>query len=422
VLGITGTHITAAVKPLFVKEIIFTDASAARRVKGSCSSLIPDTCLEDRQFRAQKKPLTLNTEITTLPGEQRLCMVPPELPSGRNRVGGPGRFKLEREATGLPSRSGDENTKSLLLPSDVDWVSIGLSPSDVSAAIQIHRKWDGQLFRVHVRDGRTFVLKTFPRRETEDAPTEILAYAVLSEHQVTLLPHRLSERAVLLEDLARSRRWRLANNCDVAQESVGRSLALWYRHFHSAGRYFVTAKDPRLSQLRYEWEQVTPTSVMDLAERGISGPACGWRYVAEHISAILSAIRAMPCTFNYNDFHWSNLAISRAARDRKVALFDFHLFGVGMAYSDIRNVSSALHEPARSAFLDAYGPGEERERLLDAPVATLSAVLFGLQQQAVPRWTNALLDEIRSGAFEDALRNASDVLGEGSGYTIQEPA
>lgn len=322
----------------------------------------------------------------------------------------------------MPNRSGDERTKSLLFPSVVDWVSMGLSPSDISAIIRVHQKWNSQLYRVHVRDGRTFVLKTFPGEKTEGAPTEVLAYAVLSEHQVTLLSHRLSERAVLLEDLARSRRWRLARNCDVSQKSVGQFLALWYRHFHSAGRHFIASKDPRLSQLQFEWERVTPTSVMDLAERGIGRPACGWRWVAEHICAITEAIRKMPCTFNYNDFHWSNFAISRVARDGKVALFDFHLFGLGTAYSDIRNVSYSLEEPAKSAFLDAYGPVSERERVLDAPVATLSAVLFRLQQQTVPRWTNALLDEIRSGAFEDSLRNALDVAGEGSGYTIHQPA
>jgi hypothetical protein len=315
----------------------------------------------------------------------------------------------------LPNCSVPESDESLALQSGINWVSIGLSPGDISAISQIHQKWDSRLFRVCVRDGQTFVLKTFPGGEAEGAPTEILAYAVLSEHQVTVLPHLLSERAVLLEDLARSRRWRLARKCDVSRESVGRSLAAWYRDFHSAGHRFVTAKDPRVSQLRYEWERVTPASVIDLAERGIGRPACGWRWVAEHIPAITEAIRGMPCTFNYNDFHWSNFAISRVVRDGKVALFDFHLFGVGMAYSDIRNVSYVLQEPARSAFLDAYGPVRERERVLDAPVATLSGVLLRLQRQTVPRWTNALLDEIRDGAFEDDLRRALDVIGKDSG-------
>jgi hypothetical protein len=67
----------------------------------------------------------------------------------------------------------------------------------------------------------------------------------------------------------------------------------------------------------------------------------------------MERITSLDETLTYNDFYWTNLAVSS---DRKEALmFDYNLLGVGFRYNDIRNVCSSLSEEAQKVFVDVYG-------------------------------------------------------------------
>jgi hypothetical protein len=72
-----------------------------------------------------------------------------------------------------------------------------------------------------------------------------------------------------------------------------------------------------------------------------------WTLAAKHIEAIKDAMRSLPETLNYNDFHWTNLALSRrSVPSLRAVVYDYHLLGIGLCYSDCRNVVGSLGDRA----------------------------------------------------------------------------
>lgn len=58
------------------------------------------------------------------------------------------------------------------------------------------------------------------------------------------------------------------------------------------------------------------------------------------------------------------LAFSRELEPSvRAVVYDYHLLGIGLAYSDCRNVAGSLGERVQSAFWEAYGSVDEREAL-----------------------------------------------------------
>jgi len=113
----------------------------------------------------------------------------------------------------------------------------------------------------------------------------------------------------------------------------------------------------------------------------------------------------------YNNFHWTNLALSRDSLSHQRALiFDYHLLEHGMRASDYRNVSGVLGEAARAAFQTEYGPVDEREAVLDAPVAVLYALHEALRWPQLPHWALSLVNEVTTGELEAMLRRAIVVI------------
>lgn len=78
-------------------------------------------------------------------------------------------------------------------------------------------------------------------------------------------------------------------------------------------------------------------------------------------------------------------------------MYDYHLLGIGLAYSDCRNVASVPHGAAREAFWDAYRDVDRREAVLDAPLATLYALSVAVQRPRFPGWAVPLRQEAESG-------------------------
>ena len=132
---------------------------------------------------------------------------------------------------------------------------------------------------------------------------------------------------------------------------------------------------------------------------------------AEHIEALKDGLRSLPETLTYNDFHWTNLALSRHQRPEfRAVVFDYHLLGIGLAASNCRNVGGSLGAAARAAFWVAYGAVDERAAALDAPVATLHALRVAVQRPELPRWALPLVHEVTTGELEAKLRHALALL------------
>jgi len=122
-----------------------------------------------------------------------------------------------------------------------------------------------------------------------------------------------------------------------------------------------------------EYQQFVDRRIAQFSAQAAHGKRFGmemltvWQLAADHLEALLAAFRAFQETLNYNDFHWTNLALTHEEPLRAV-VFDYDLLGIGPVYCDIRNVLGSLGEPAQGAFREAYGPVDERIAVFDKPL------------------------------------------------------
>lgn len=305
--------------------------------------------------------------------------------------------------------SQDRETDSLgELADNCDLSRLGIDPAEVAEASPVHDGHGSRVYRIVTARG-SLILKWFA--ESAQA-NEVRCYALLQRHGVpTLATHGWAEDAILLEDLESSSGWRPATAGDVESPDVGVAVAEWYRALHAAGRRVLASPEQKPAFLQREADALTPAVVLETGQKlGLAADPV-WRLAADSIEALVEAMRALPETLNYNDFHWSNLALSREqGQPLQAIVYDYHLLGIGLAYSDCRNVTSGLGGTAAAAFMEAYGPVDEQEALLDAPVSVLSGLSVAVQRPQLPAWSAALIRRSENGQLEKELRRALEAL------------
>ena len=294
------------------------------------------------------------------------------------------------------------------LPVEYNLHALGLRPSAVTAVTLLRQQHGHVLYRL-TYGHQSFVLKGFA--ESRHA-VELHAYALLAQLGVPTLPvYGQATNALLLEDLATSPLRRLAAEADMQHEATGVAVARWYHILHTAGQTLLQITPVPQWLYPREVDRLDAAVIVSIGERLQLTAHSVWQLAAEHIEALKQAIRALPTTLTYNDFHSTNLALSRdRLSDRRAIIFDYHLLGIGMRASDYRNVSGALGEAARAAFQAQYGAVDAREAVLDAPVAVLYALHEALRWPQLPRWALSLVDEVRTGRLEAKLRRAIAVI------------
>lgn len=296
------------------------------------------------------------------------------------------------------------------LPDGCDLSQLGLEYPELADVSVIPGKHAAALYRLVCSDGRRFVVKCFPQEATA---SEVRAYDLLTRYDVPVLPLLgQTERALLLEDLNASDTWRLAEDGDVEDAAVGAAVARWYRRLHAAGREIMLTAPQDMGFLGRESDALETESMSRTAERLGLGHHPGWRRASAHVNALREAMRALPETLNYNDFHWSNLALTRHHSEAVEAIvFDYHLLGLGPSYSDYRNVLTSLRGDAARAFRDGYGPIDDREAALDAPVSIMIALITAARRPVFPSWAKPCLRAVSDGSFECDLDRAIALLG-----------
>ena len=271
----------------------------------------------------------------------------------------------------------------------------------LESAELISEKNSAALYRVTTA-GRSMVLKVF---SGEDRASEVRAYDLLASCGVPTLPtYGIAPNAILIEDLAASPDWRLARESDVTKAEVGVAVAEWYRGLHSAGdRLASQAGLPGF--LNREYDALSPETIAKTCRRLGTGEAPVWRLATEHVDALKRAVRSFPETLTYNDFHWTNLALSRNEPLRAI-VFDYHLLGIGPAYCDIRNVTGSLGPAAREAFLQAYGPWDDTIAVIDRPLSALYSLSVAAGLPRLPGWAKPCMAGVTNGGLESSLAKA----------------
>ncbi len=277
---------------------------------------------------------------------------------------------------------------------------LGLEPDTFSQAVLLSQRHGHAVWRVSSHQ-RSRILKWLPAGK---ARIEISTYQLLRSLGVATLPlYASSEEAILIEDLDHSPTWRLVQESDVSRAEVGRAVARWYRQFHAAGAELVS-KTGAPAFLKREADELTPESIRATGRALGLGHHPLWEQAAGMINQIKSALESMSLTLNYNDFYWTNLALSRQeGTDPQAIVFDYHLLGIGMRYSDCRNVTFSLAGAAVDAFWQEYGYCDPREVLLDRPLAALYDLHMAAREPRPPAWAQESIQEVRSGQLSQDL-------------------
>ena len=270
----------------------------------------------------------------------------------------------------------------------------------------IRKKNGNHLYRIALA-GSTYVLKVFIE---PDASREVGAYAVLRDLGVpTLRVISSTNDALLLEDLDTSKHLRLACREDIGNPEVGVALAAWYQALHCADWKSWT-RQHGLSLFRREIDELTPDSILEVASRVRGQYQSRWVTLADNIDNIRNATITSDETITYNDFHWTNLALSRNAKPIKAVVFDYHLLGLGLRYSDCRNVTGSLGPVAADTFQSVYGETDPREKVLDDLISPLYALVEAFRRPGFSSWAEESLEIAMSGEIHSRFERVMEIL------------
>ena len=270
----------------------------------------------------------------------------------------------------------------------------------------IRKKNGNHLYRIALA-GSTYVLKVFIE---PDASREVGAYAMLRDLGVpTLRVISSTNDALLLEDLDVSEHLRLACQEDIGSPEVGVALAAWYQALHGAD-WMSWTRQHEPSLFRREIDELTPDSILEVASRIRSPYQSRWVALADNIGRIRNAAIASGETLTYNDFYWTNLALSRNVEPIRALVFDYHLLGLGLRYSDCRNVTGSLGPVAADTFQSVYGETDPREKVLDDLIAPLYALVEAFRRPRFPSWAEESLEIAMSGEIRGRFERVIEVL------------
>ena len=284
---------------------------------------------------------------------------------------------------------------------------MGFDASRVGNVDLLQDRHGNRLFRIQMGSS-PYILKVFG---DPAFAREVRCYALLQKLGVPTM--RLcgeTENSLLLEDLSNSDHLRLASEEDIARAEVGEAVAVWFRSLHQAGSNLLADGRPLPSFLWREIDQVTPETILELGRQAQSSNWDRWVHLANSIERIKDEAQSCDETLTYNDFHWTNLALTRNAAPIRAVLFDYHLLGVGLRYSDWRNVAGSLRSRARDAFIGAFGEVDEKERVLDRLLAPLHALVVALQRPKFPSWGRDSLELVETGQIHTRTEQVLDLM------------
>lgn len=264
------------------------------------------------------------------------------------------------------------------------------------------------LYRVK-SEGKSLVLKVFEKQEDM---REIENYRILSLLEIPTLPLLgYTKKAILLPDVEVSADYRLGKESDLSNPQVARAIAKWYKMLHTKGSEYLSSRETRMYD---ESDMITADNLSLIAEKTGTVDNVLWQAIMDDYGVIRSRIDALPRTLTYNDFYWTNLVVSKDCKS--AFMFDYNLLGKGIAYGDIRNVTSSLSRKAAEAFMEEYGDDiAEEQKKADAFIAPLVTLYIACKKEEFPFWAEASLEELKNGSVLKHLKewlNTREVLGE----------
>ena len=274
-------------------------------------------------------------------------------------------------------------------------IILGLKDKDDINIEEICNKDGIYLYRIKYNNN-FFILKYFLNDEYK---REIKNYELLKKLGVaTIKVFGNTNKSILLEDLDRSINYRLGKISDLSDIKVIKGLAKWYVKLHSEGSKYVSEERPEFYK---ETDYITMDNIELIKNKSNTRDNKVWKLITDNWSSFLEKISGLEETITYNDFYFTNLAVSK---DKKESImFDYNLLGVGFRYNDIRNVCSSLPEKLQKVFMDEYGEFDEREKIVDQGISNLITLISAYKKPSSPKWAEGALETIYSGTLEQYI-------------------
>ena len=288
---------------------------------------------------------------------------------------------------------------------------LGVPTSEFQGVETVSVRPGHRLYRIRTRR-RSYILKSF---SANGPGNEIKSYGLLRRLGVpTINVLAQTETDLLLEDLTCNGTWRLATELDISDRNVGAAVARWYWHLHAKGAALAATETGLPPFLKREEDLLNRASIESAGRSLCLSGLDSWRLAGDRIELLKSALSNFETTLNYNDFHWTNLALSRrSGPGMEAVVFDYDLLGIGTRYSDFRNVVGSLSGEAVTGFREVYGYVDPGEQTLDRPLATLYALVSAARMATFPTWAEESRQTVLDGNFRTDLLQAVDFVIDG---------
>lgn len=274
---------------------------------------------------------------------------------------------------------------------------LGLSETNHIDLQKIRDKDGIYLFRVNYKN-KYYIIKYFFKEEYK---REIKNYSIFKELNIsTIKVFTHTDRSILLEDLERSENYRLGVKSDLSDIEVAKLLAEWYLDLHNKGQKYIADKCDNFYR---EIDIITKENLELVKYRSNTSGYKVWSIILDNYDLIFNKIEDLEKTLTYNDFYWTNLAVSN--HRKKAIMFDYNLLGIGYRYSDIRNVCSSLSEEAGKVFIKEYGNINKTEKVMDDGLSILITLILAYKRSKFPEWAKESLNAVFNGELERAFRN-----------------
>lgn len=260
------------------------------------------------------------------------------------------------------------------------------------AEYSLIREKDGVIVaRVDTGDGPR-VLKILA---DEPSRREISNYRILISLGVpTLRVFGLTSRSILMEDIEASPALRLGREEDIHDPEVIRALARWYRELHGRGAEYVKAHGAGMYD---EWDLFTEENI-GLLMKALGG-ACKkpLERLKNRYPELRSRMDAAPKTLCYNDFYFTNMAVSK---DKTEALmFDYNYLGKGCPINDFTNVAYWFTEEEKALFLKEYGGMDMSLIGLQETISPVIDLVSALKRGIFPDWAEEARQRLIADGF-----------------------
>ena len=273
-----------------------------------------------------------------------------------------------------------------------------ISDKDVSIS-RIRSKAGVHVFKL-VSEDVSYVMKYY---DNDEDSREIKNYEILESLGVPILKkYGATSDSILIEHIDSIENFRLGTLEDLKIPGVVTAIAQWYKKLHNAGNQYNN-----LGDMYFEFDNLTFENLHFIMERSDTGNLEFWEYLFNNLSELGTAISNLEYTLTYNDFFWTNMAVSYDCS--KIIMFDYNLLGRGYRYADIRNVCSTLSREAVDVYLDEYGSISTREMVIDEAVSDLHTLIEAYSRDDFPTWAESSLNKLMSGESYIKLKTALEM-------------